>query len=118
IPLLVGETSSLMEMAALLNPPFGMLRGDVLIKGGITGLQKAFAACSLFGVNLEIHSAGSPLLDVANLHVACANANCGFVELHHPIFRFALRGAPLEIDRQGYLHLPGQPGLGVALDWD
>jgi L-alanine-DL-glutamate epimerase-like enolase superfamily enzyme len=119
LPLLVGETLSLGEMPELFrNKPFGYVRGDVLIKGGITGLQKAFALCDLFGANLEIHTAGTPLLDVANLHVACANKNCEYVELHHPIFRFGIKDSPLQADEKGYLHVPRQPGLGVTLDWD
>ncbi|WP_157579295.1 hypothetical protein [Spirosoma montaniterrae] len=54
-------------------------------------------------MTLEIHSAGSPLLDVANLHVAGANIgtpnrNCQFLELHHPIFHLDLLNTPLKID--------------------
>lgn len=119
LPLLVGESVSLDEMSNYLSPTiFGLLRGDVLIKGGITGLQKAFGLCDILGINLEIHTAGTPILDVANLHVACANKNCEFVELHHPIFRFGLKNSPLEQDEEGYLHLPEGPGLGIQPDWD
>ena len=32
--------------------------------------------------------------------------------------RFALKGAPLDIDADGCLHLPTGPGLGVELNWD
>lgn len=119
VPLLVGETLSLAEMPQLLNGrSSGRLRGDVLIKGGITGLQKAFAMCDLFGANLEIHTAGTPLLDIANLHVAAANKNCEFIELHHPIFRFGLTGSPLENPVNGYVEVPSGDGLGITLDWD
>ena len=69
-------------------------------------------------MNLEIHALHSSLLDIANLHVACSVRNCEFFELHHPMFRFALKGAPLDIDADGCLHLPTGPGLGVELDWD
>lgn len=119
IPLLVGETVSLVELPNYFREPtFGLIRGDVLIKGGITGLQKAFSIAEVYGSNLEIHTAGTPLLDIANLHVASANRNCEFVELHHPIFRFGLRGNPLDSDSEGYLQVPLKPGLGVELDWD
>ncbi|MBK8023745.1 MAG: hypothetical protein IPK19_20505 [Chloroflexi bacterium] len=60
----------------------------------------------------------SPLLDIANLHVACAIRNSEFVESHHAMFRFGLKNAPLDIDAEGYQRLPAGPGLGVELDWD
>ena len=34
------------------------------------------------------------------------------------MFRFAFKGAPLDIDADGCLHLPAGPGHGVELDWD
>lgn len=118
-PLLVGETSRLTELPHYLGRGLGaMVRGDTLMKGGITGLRKAMAAAELFGVDLEIHTANTPLMDVANLHVACAAANTQFVENHHPIFRFGLKKHPLDVDERGYAHLPTHPGLGVELDWD
>ena len=118
-PILATETVTLRELAQYLNPRvIDLARGDVFIKAGITGLRKALALCELVGMNLEIHALHSPLLDIANLHVACSVSNCEFFELHHPMFRFALKGNPLDIDRNGELHLPERPGLGVQLDWD
>lgn len=118
-PLLVGETVRLTELASYLRSGTGsMLRGDTLLKGGITGLRKAMAAAELFGLNLEIHTADSPLLDVANLHVACASANSEFMEIDHPIFRWGLKNNPMEPDAGGFVRLPMAPGLGVELDRD
>ena len=118
-PLLVGETVRLTELPHYLSAGCGaMLRGDTLMKGGITGLRKAMAMAELFGLGLEIHTANTPLLDVANLHVACAAANTEFVENHHPIFRFGLKKHPYDADAQGFAHLPVLPGLGVELDLD
>ena len=118
-PLLVGETVRLTELPNYLSEGVGaMLRGDTLMKGGITGLRKAMATAELFGLHLEIHTANTPLLDVANLHVACASANTQFVENHHPIFRFGLKKHPFDADTQGYAHLPAGAGLGVELDQD
>lgn len=118
-PILATETSRLTEMPNFLHGrAMTMARGDVLIKGGITGLRKAMHACELFGFNLEIHTANTPLLDVANLHVACAARNTSLVEVHHPIFRFGLKKHPFDVGADGYARLPGGPGLGVELDWD
>ncbi len=76
------------------------------------------AACELFGYNLEIHTANTPLLDVANLHVACASANTTMVEVHHPVFRFGLTQHPFDVGPDGCVHLPPGTGLGVELDWN
>lgn len=118
-PILAAETSRLGALPHFLSErAMTMARGDVLIKGGITGLRKAMSACEVFGFNLEIHTANTPLLDVANLHVACAARNTTMVEVHHPVFRFGLKQHPFNADKAGRVHLPDAPGLGVELDWD
>lgn len=118
-PLLLGETVRLTELPRYLTAGLGTrLRGDTLIKGGITGLRKAAAMAELFGIELEIHTANTPLLDVANLHVAGATANTGRMEIHHPVFRFGLKDHPLEINASGLATVPTRPGLGVTLDLD
>ncbi|WP_084441926.1 mandelate racemase/muconate lactonizing enzyme family protein [Termitidicoccus mucosus] len=117
-PILATETSSLGEMAGFLKQEaLTIARGDVLIKGGITGLKKAMSMCELFGYNLEIHTANTPLLDVANLHVAASCANTSMMEVHHPAFRFALKKHPFNVERGGLIKAPSAPGLGVELDW-
>ena len=109
IPILATETVGLDELHLYLaQGATDLARGDVLIKGGVTGLKKAFAFCELWGMGLEIHAANAPLLDVANLHVACSVTR-GDIETHHPVFRFGLKNSPLEIDAEGFLHLPTRP---------
>lgn len=48
------------------------LRGDVVLKGGITGLMKIAHLAEGFGMNCEIHDAYNSLNNVASLHVAAA----------------------------------------------
>lgn len=118
-PILAAETVTLAETTEFLRQgAVDLLRGDVMLKAGITGLRKLCGAAELFGLNIEIHTCTSPLLDIANLHVLCTIANSRFFESHHPMFRFGLKGRPLDIDSAGMLHLPTAPGLGVELDWD
>jgi len=118
-PILAGETISLFEMPQyLIEGAVDVMRADTHIKRGITGLMKALAVCELMGYELEIHTASSPLLDVANLHVACATHLSNFVENHHSMFRFGLKGNPLDVQSDGCQHLPAGPGLGVEIDWD
>jgi L-alanine-DL-glutamate epimerase-like enolase superfamily enzyme len=119
IPILATETVSLRELPQYLQQhTIDLARGDVFIKAGITGLRKAAAMCDILGFNIEIHTLHSPLLDIANLHVACSIENSEFVESHNPMFRFGLKNTPLDIDSDGCQVLPSGPGLGVELDWD
>lgn len=118
-PVLAAETVGLFELPKYLNDGIvDMVRGDVHHKGGITGLMKAMGMCEMMGVPLEIHTASSPLLDVANLHVGCATCMSGFMESHHSMFQFGLKNNPLQIKEDGCQHCPDSPGLGVEIDWD
>jgi L-alanine-DL-glutamate epimerase-like enolase superfamily enzyme len=96
-----------------------IIRGDVLLKGGITSLKKMAALAEAFGVKCEIHLALSPVMNAANLHVACAIKNCEFYESFVPeeVFNFGVE-KDIEIDKQGYAHVPKGPGLGMKIDWD
>ena len=118
-PVLTNETSRLHELPEVLRIGAGdIVRGDVLIKSGITGLRKAAAAAELFGFDLEIHGLGAPLLDAANLHVALSIENCAFSEGHDALYHEGMVGTPLAIDSDGLRHLPDAPGLGVEMDPD
>ncbi len=118
-PILAGETLSLEELDEhIVRRSCDMVRGDVYIKNGITGLMKACLAAERAGMRMEIHTMATPLLDIANLHVNAAAPTGGFAEVIHPVYRFGLVGHPLEPDADGYLTVPSKPGLGVDLDWD
>jgi L-alanine-DL-glutamate epimerase-like enolase superfamily enzyme len=102
------------------------LRGDVVIKGGITGLLKIAHLAEAFNMTCEIHDGYNALGNVANLHVMMAIDNCEWFEvlafnrsgdhsLEHLSYGLT---APLEIDAGGWLHAPTAPGLGVEVDWD
>jgi L-alanine-DL-glutamate epimerase-like enolase superfamily enzyme len=119
VPILAGETSRVHELAeGIRMGAFDIARGDVLMKEGITGLRKAVGMAELLGFDLEVHGINQPLLDVANLHVALSMTNGRWSETFNPIYYRGLKGAPLDIDADGYKHLPPGPGLGVELDWD
>jgi L-alanine-DL-glutamate epimerase-like enolase superfamily enzyme len=119
IPIAALETVRLHEMPeAIRHGAVDLLRGDVLIKGGITGLRKACATAELFGYGLEIHGIGPVLLELANLHVALSVDVSEFVEAHDPFYEQGLVGRPLAIDGDGCRVLPDAPGLGAEIDWD
>jgi L-alanine-DL-glutamate epimerase-like enolase superfamily enzyme len=118
-PILGGETVSLDELNEQVRTrAYDIARGDVYLKCGITGLMKAFTQAAEHGMNLEIHTMATPLLDLANLHCNLAAKNGGYAEVIHPVYRFGLKDDPLDIDGEGWLHAPAGPGLGANLDWD
>ncbi|RPI44842.1 MAG: mandelate racemase, partial [Betaproteobacteria bacterium] len=96
-----------------------ILRADVYWRGGITALMKTAHLCEAYGIKTEPHHGGSPLMDVATLHCACAMKNCEFLEVLVPEerYRFGLKRY-LEVDAEGNAHAPSGAGLGVEIDWD
>ncbi|MCL0044077.1 mandelate racemase [Dehalococcoidia bacterium] len=96
-----------------------MLRGDVAISGGITPLLKIAHMAEGFGMKCEIHHGGNSLNNVANLHVTMAIPNCDYYEI------FPATGAnkygvvnDIEVDEQGLVYAPTEPGLGYSIDWE
>jgi L-alanine-DL-glutamate epimerase-like enolase superfamily enzyme len=119
VPILAGETLRVHELAEGMRlGAFDIARGDVLMKEGITGLRKAAGMADLLGFEIEIHGINQPLLEVANLHVALSITNGRWSETFNPVYSRGLKGSPMAIDTDGFLHMPAGPGLGVELDWD
>lgn len=102
------------------------LRGDVVIKGGITGMMKIAHLAEAFSMNCEVHSGYNASGNLANLHVTMAIDNCDWYEVitfnrsgHHELDHLDYGLVePLRIDDHGLLHAPAAPGLGVDIDWD
>jgi L-alanine-DL-glutamate epimerase-like enolase superfamily enzyme len=120
IPVLGGETvaGSIRSAAEYISRgAVDMLRGDVYWKGGITPLMKMAHLAEAFGMKLEVHHGGSPIMDWANLHVSCAIGNCDFFEVLVPAdgYSYGLE-AYAHPDADGRVHPPAGPGLGVAVD--
>jgi L-alanine-DL-glutamate epimerase-like enolase superfamily enzyme len=101
------------------------LRGDVVIKGGITGLIKIAHLAEAFNMNCEIHDGYNALGNVANLHVMMAMTNCdwfevitfnrsGYHELDHLSYGLC---EPISIDAAGHVHVPSGAGLGIEVNW-
>jgi L-alanine-DL-glutamate epimerase-like enolase superfamily enzyme len=95
------------------------LRGDVAVKGGITGILKAAHLAEAFKMNYEIHHGGNSLNNVANLHVTMAIHNCELFEVLLPAGaqKFGLV-EDIEPDANGMVHAIEKPGLGADIDFD
>jgi len=96
-----------------------MLRGDVAVKGGLTPMVKIAHLAEAFRLKCEVHHGGNSLNNVANLHVTMAIPNCDYFEVllpdeaqKHGLVR------DIEVDREGSVHAPTNPGLGYEIDWE
>ena len=96
-PVLAAETVGLMELPHyMVDGAIDIVPPTLIHRRRYAGLWKALGMCELMGYQLEIHTAGSPLLDVADLQVGCATRLSRFLESHHPMFRFGLKSDPLQ----------------------
>jgi L-alanine-DL-glutamate epimerase-like enolase superfamily enzyme len=101
------------------------LRGDVVLKGGITGLMKIAHLAEAFGMNCEVHDAYNAFSNVASLHVIMAIGNCDWFEvlpfnrsgdhsLEHLSYGLT---EPFRVDPKGCVHTPEGAGIGAKIDW-
>ena len=100
------------------------LRADAEYDGGITGALKIADAAEGFGLDVELHCGGP-----AHRHVMASLRNTNFYEigLVHPktssigwsmdVYACDYRDALDEVDNQGNVDVPTDPGLGVQYDW-
>ena len=110
---LYGLSPYIMERAT------DILRGDVAVKGGITALIKIAHLAEAFRMKCEVHHGGNSLNNVANLHVIMAIKNCDFFEVLLPDIaqKYGLVH-DIEVDSQGLVYAPEEPGLGYEIDWE
>lgn len=94
------------------------LRGDVAVKGGLTACLKTAHLAEGFHMNYEIHHGGNSLNNVANLHLAMAIRNCEYFEVLLPdgAQKYGLV-EDIEVDKDGLVHAPMEPGLGAKIDF-
>lgn len=94
-----------------------ILRADA--RRSITMARRVAEMCAGFNVNCELHSWGSIITKAANLHIMGAITNCEFFEQPVPEEKFEIYAKDLiRIDKDGYVHVPTKPGIGIDLDWD
>jgi L-alanine-DL-glutamate epimerase-like enolase superfamily enzyme len=102
------------------------LRGDVMLKGGLTPLMKIAHLAEAFGLNCEVHDGFTSLGNAACLHAVMAMPNCEMFEiitinapgtygLDHLNYGLA---EPFEFDADNNILAPTRPGLGHAIDWE
>jgi len=94
------------------------LRGDVLIKGGITNVMKTAHLAEAFRMKYEVHTGGNSLANLANLHIEMSIRNTQFHELLLPLeaMNYGVVNE-ITVDRNGLIHAPTGPGLGAEIDF-
>ena len=101
------------------------LRGDVVLKGGISGMVKIAHLAEAFHLGCEVHDAYDALNNLASLHLITALQNCTWFEVlvphaagRHDLAHLSYGLAePIAVD-DGYATPPDRPGLGIDVDWD
>lgn len=101
---------------------FDVYQPDCTFIGGISTTRKIGAMVQAAGKVFTPHTWTNGIGLVANLHCAAASANVPYIEFPYdppnwrPEDRDFIFKEPLQIDDEGYVHLPQGPGLGIELD--
>ena len=95
------------------------LRGDIPNKGGLTTMLKTAHLAEAFGLRYEVHHSGNSLNNLANLHLCMALRNTTMWEVLLPdgAHKYGM-AKELEIDKDGLMHAPTEPGIGGQIDFE
>ena len=119
VPLAAGENDfTLTGFREMLRAgAIGIAQADASRCGGITEAYQVGILAAKHGARLAPHSWSDAVAIIANAQVVAALDNAITVEVDQTGNPFvdALLGGPLVI-RDGLLHLPAAPGLGIELD--
>jgi len=105
--------------AILTQNAFSYIQPDPVTGGGLSVLRKVAAMAEAFGVLFGPHHGKSGVGMLANLHMQCAAPNSGHLEYMYDPGFWNPEGfqagfeTPYPVDKEGYVHAPNQPGLGV-----
>ena len=70
-------------------------------------------------MNYEVHHGGNSFNNYANLHMIMAIKNCEYFEVLLPDLaqKYGLLN-DIEVDKDGLVHAPSNPGIGAKLDFE
>jgi D-galactarolactone cycloisomerase len=96
-----------------------IVQPDVTKVGGISEQRRIAWMASDFGVKYVGHGWNTALGVAADLQLASAFPDCDLVEfIGGSPYVDGITVEPFRLDGEGYLEIPDEPGLGVALDAD
>ncbi len=90
---------------------------DAVWCGGITEVRKIAAMASAHNLPCQPHTYSTALAIAINAHLIGSISNSLMIEVdrHDNPLRDELLVEPIEIDKEGYVHVPQKPGLGVEI---
>jgi L-alanine-DL-glutamate epimerase-like enolase superfamily enzyme len=103
---------------------FDIYQVDTVLSGGIMQARKIAALVEAENKIFTPHTWTHGMGLAAGLHVAGSVTNCPFIEYCYdpPRWHYKIRDmmmtSPIEVDREGYVHVPQKPGLGVEVNLD
>ena len=92
---------------------------DLLTVGGIGEARRVAELCELYGREVFLHFAGSPIGMMASVHVTLAMPNIKAIEFHSvslPWWEQMVKGQDLPLIKDGFILPPTGPGLGITLN--
>ena len=125
LPIAGGENNhTLVDFLSMVKMgAYDILQPDVVVVG-VSGTRKIAALAEIAGKQMIGHHGYSGVGLATHLQICASCANAPFIEYFYDppgfpreVFQ-GLLGEPLNVDMDGYIHLPQKPGLGVELDDD
>lgn len=103
-----------------------ILQPDPCMTGGISEVKKIIALALTHNIEVSPHTWGSSIALATSLHILAAKPDIPpsinpaeplleFDQTENP-FRTYLAREPITIDKDGYVKVPTQPGLGIDID--
>src|ERR1017187_7564247 len=103
---------------------FDILQPDVMVADGVAGFRQIAGLASAFNKRVIPHHGGGNLGTLAQLHAFAGGRHAPWIKLlpDPPIAAytngFAIMEDPPLVDKEGHVHLPQGPGLGVTINKD
>jgi L-alanine-DL-glutamate epimerase-like enolase superfamily enzyme len=118
VPTLNGEQAYLLEglKDMIEMRAVDILQPDLATVGGLRETKKVADYAEKFDIPTVLHSAGSPIMFMANIHAAAAIRSFMCQEIHSldiPFWRDLVTGLPDPLIVDGYVAVPEAPGLGI-----
>jgi L-alanine-DL-glutamate epimerase-like enolase superfamily enzyme len=101
-----------------------ILQPDATFVGGISTSMKISALAQANGLGIAPHTWSNGIGLLINMHVMAASPNCEFCEFPFDPpgwtldARDGILAENIDIDSEGYVHMPDLPGLGIVIDED
>jgi D-galactarolactone cycloisomerase len=103
---------------------YDLLQPESMVLNGITALRKVGVLAEAYGKQIVPHHGGGNIGVIAHLHLVASWPHAPFMELLNdpPVgdyrHRFSIMSNAPQVDRDGYMHVPQGPGLGVEINRD